>query len=123
MARHGARQVDPSVNYRASAAGGLLLVAVAAAGTGGCGSRPTSLGGTGGIDAGGDRAAGGAGGTAGAAGAGGRIGSAGMTGAGGALPTDSWQVLEEPISRKVDILFMIDNSQSMLPLQTKLLAS
>ena len=34
-------------------------------------------------------------------------------------PTDTWQIFKEP-TRKVDLLFMIDNSSSMEPLQTKL---
>jgi hypothetical protein len=83
-------------------------------------------GGSGGADAaidhpagaGGTTSAGGTTGAAGTIGAGGRTGVGGRTG-----PTDDWQILEQPISHKVDILFMIDNSQSMLPLQNKLLAS
>jgi hypothetical protein len=38
-------------------------------------------------------------------------------------PTDGWLVLSLVVSTKVDMLFMVDNSQSMLPMQAKLLAN
>jgi len=56
-------------------------------------------------------------------------GTAGQTGAGGFTPvppapllTSNWQILNQTPYQKVDILFMIDNSQSMLPLQAATLA-
>ena len=73
-----------------------------------------------------------AGGTGGAVGVGGTDGGAPGVGGGAgradasidAPPVmDGWQVLAPPLSRKLDMLFMIDNSQSMLPLQSKLIAS
>jgi hypothetical protein len=67
------------------------------------------------------------------------IGAGGMgvggsvTGAGGGggftptppppLLTSVWQILNPPALQKADVLFMVDNSQSMLPLQSKLLTS
>jgi hypothetical protein len=73
--------------------------------------------GVGGGGAGGGGAAGGNAGTAGAAASGGRGGAAGSGGAGGAagqggVPND-----------KLDLLFMIDNSSSMQPLQQKLVTA
>src|SRR6185436_7397981 len=75
---------------------------------GGCSSKglsPPSDGGTGGA-------------VADAGGMGGGMG-AGMGGNGGAHVQSTFQA---SLNRKLDILFMVDNSQSMLPLQAKLTA-
>jgi hypothetical protein len=104
--------------------------------TGNGGAETTGAGGASDADVdhvGGAAGAGSGGATAGGAGGGSGAGGA-STGAGGAStdgghadaaadPTDHWQILEPPLSRKVDILFMIDNSQSMQPLQDKLLTN
>jgi hypothetical protein len=91
-----------------------------------------ATGGVGGGDATGGAAGGGATGGAaggGATGGGGAAGDASTGSGGGAAlggangghdPTDAWQVLSPPATRKLDLLFMIDNSQSMAPAQRKL---
>ncbi|HVZ71529.1 MAG TPA: hypothetical protein VHJ20_04065 [Polyangia bacterium] len=68
---------------------------------------------------------GGSGGTTSAGGgSGGNGGSGELTGAGGAAtPGRSTQDVTATINRDVDVLFMVDNSASMSPLQAKLIAS
>ncbi len=88
-----------------------------------CSSPALHSGGTGGaaghfVDAGADSPSG-MGGNLGSAG-----GPGGFTGmVGPPVLRSAWQVLNPAPFHKVDILFMVDNSQSMLPLQTKALAA
>jgi hypothetical protein len=84
---------------------GLAIGAVLGVDLGGCTSKASGGGGTGG--------------GAGGGGAGGN-GIAGMGGNGGAHATVTVSAALNP---KIDILFMIDNSPSMLPLQTKFIAA
>jgi hypothetical protein len=115
-----------------------VLVAVNA-----CGSSPIHMPGGGGAGSGGSGGSAGSAGSAGSGGSGhagaggggasvdagadsgaGVGGGGGLAGAGGsAPPVAQWNQLVPPGRQKIDILFMIDNSQSMLPLQSKLLAS
>jgi len=62
-------------------------------------------------------------------GAGGRGTDGGVGGAGGYVPvppapllTSNWQIVNQTAYQKIDIVFMIDNSQSMLPLQAATLS-
>jgi len=85
----------------------------------------------------GGRGTGGATGQAGDAGTDAPFGTGGNPGAGGAtggaggfmplppasLLTSTWQILNAESFQKVDIVFMVDNSPSMLPLQSALLSS
>ena len=80
---------------------------MAAASAGACGSTPLQA-----ADAGGG----------GAGGASSDASSDAATGAGGASPPIEWK-LTPANERQLDILFMVDNSQSMVPLQAKLNAS
>ncbi len=107
----------------------LLLSLLAGAGVSACSStglHPVDAGpGIGGAigqvaDAGPDSPTG-AGGTAGAPGAGGGGGFTPIPPA--RLLTSNWQILNQAAFHKVDILFMVDNSSSMLPLQSTMLTS
>ena len=110
-----------SRTVRSRLAGSLCVLGLVGVGVsaGGCGSPPLhgpdggGGGGGGGIDGASDAAFDVAGGLGGSA-------SGGNDGA--VLPIDRWHSLLPPAQRKLDILVMVDNSQSMLPLQAKLLA-
>jgi hypothetical protein len=114
-------------SHRTSMALAAVGVALAAAQAGGCHSSPLS-GGDGGAGTGGASAASGGGGASASAGSGGAsaggAGASGGSGAGGTTgPSPLVQEIDWNLNRDVDLVFMVDNSFSMKPLQNKLTAN
>jgi hypothetical protein len=125
---HGGAAAGGHGGASAGGAGGSAGASAGASGgtgTGGAGGTApdggagTSGGGGVGADAAAGTGAGGAGGAAGAGGAGGTVGAGGTAGATQILSFTFSQGLD----RNVDVVFMVDDSTSMVPLQNKLTAA